>query len=152
MIVVGPRGRLLADSAGTGLGSASYASRPEIARALRGEADQGTRHSDTLGEDVLFTAVPVVRGDRTVGAVRVTQSVDTVQQEVRSDTLALVGVGALALLLGLGVAWLLLLGVAAATVAVPKLPRRWSGCAVRFRSRRQGSSARWRWVRSFVRS
>ncbi len=107
VIVVGSRGRLLADSAGSGLGSASYASRPEIARALRGEAGQGTRHSDTLGEDVLFTAVPVIRGARTVGAVRVTQSVDAVQREVRNDTLALVGVGALALLLGLGVAWLL---------------------------------------------
>ena len=34
VIVVGPRGRLIADSAGTGLESASYASRPEIAAAL----------------------------------------------------------------------------------------------------------------------
>ncbi len=107
VIVVGPRGRLLADSAGRGLGAASYASRPEVALALHGEADQGTRHSDTLGEDVLFTAIPVIRNDRTIGAVRVTQSVDAVQREVRNDTLALVGVGALALLLGLGVAWLL---------------------------------------------
>ena len=61
MIVVGPRGRLIADSEGPGLESASYASRPEIAAALRGTADQGTRHSDTLGEDVLFTAVPVLQ-------------------------------------------------------------------------------------------
>ena len=63
----GPGGRLIADSAGTGLGSASYASRPEIARALRGQAGQGTRHSNTLGVDVLFTAVPVVRGDAPPG-------------------------------------------------------------------------------------
>ena len=145
MIVVGPRGRLLADSAGTGLGSASYASRPEIARALRGEADQGTRHSDTLGEDVLFTAVPVVRGDRTVGAVRVTQSVDTVQQEVRSDTLALVGVGALALLLGLGVAWLLAGSLARPLRALAGTARRWPvGTWTRARPpRARASSARW---------
>jgi signal transduction histidine kinase len=37
----------------------------------------------------------------------VTQSVDAVHTEVRNDALALVGVGAVALALGLGVAWLL---------------------------------------------
>ena len=105
VIVVGERGRLLADSAGTGSGS--YASRPEIARALAGRPSQGERHSDSLGEDLLFTAVPVVdRGD-TVGAVRVTQSVSAVNDEVRNDVLALIGVAAVVLLLGLGVAWLL---------------------------------------------
>ena len=36
VIVVGPRGGLLADSAGTGAGSESYANRPEIAAALAG--------------------------------------------------------------------------------------------------------------------
>jgi hypothetical protein len=61
VIVVDRRGRLLADSAGAGLRSTSYASRPEVARALRGRPSQGTRHSDSLGVDLLFTAVPVVR-------------------------------------------------------------------------------------------
>jgi two-component system, OmpR family, sensor kinase len=105
VIVVNRRGRLLVDSERTG--SASYASRPEIARALAGEPSQGQRHSDSLGEDVLFTAVPVLDRGRTVGAVRVTQSVAAVHREVRSDVLALVGVAAVVLLLGLGVAWLL---------------------------------------------
>jgi two-component system, OmpR family, sensor kinase len=108
VIVVGPRGRLLADSAGSGLRSTSYASRPEIAQALGGQpVVQGERHSDSLDEDLLFTAVPVVVGGETRGAVRVTQSVDAVNSEVRSDVIALVGVGVLALALGLGVAWLL---------------------------------------------
>jgi signal transduction histidine kinase len=107
VIVVDARGRLLADSAGGGLRSTSYADRPEIARALRGEADQGTRQSESLDEELLFTTVPVVVGTRTRGAVRVTQSVDAVNDEVRSDVLALIGVGVVALLLGLGVAWLL---------------------------------------------
>ncbi|MEA2329975.1 MAG: hypothetical protein QOH58_113 [Thermoleophilaceae bacterium] len=106
VIVVGPSGRLLADSEDAELGT-SYASRPEIAEALRGQTTQGERHSDSLGEDLLYTAVPVVSGGRTQGAVRVTQSVDAVQQEVRSDVIALVGVGAVVLVLGLGLAWLL---------------------------------------------
>jgi len=60
VIVVGPRGGLLADSAGTGGGSESYASRPEIASALAGTPRQGTRNSTTVGEELLFTAVPIL--------------------------------------------------------------------------------------------
>ena len=107
VIVVNRRGRLVADSAGPGRGAGSYASRPEIAKALDGRPSQGERHSDSLGENLLFTAVPVVDQGRTVGAVRVTQSVDAVHSEVRDDVLALIGVAAVVLLLGLGVAWLL---------------------------------------------
>ena len=107
VVIVDARGRLLADSAGEGLESESYATRPEIAKALRGSTSQGERRSDDLDQDLLFTAVPVVDAGRTAGAVRVTQSVDSVNDEVRNDTLALVGVGAIALLLGLGVASLL---------------------------------------------
>ena len=93
VIVTDPRGRLLADSAGSGLRSASYASRPEVARALRGGTAQGTRHSSSLDQDLLFTSVPIVSRGRPTGAVRVTQSVDAVQDEVRRDRVALVGVG-----------------------------------------------------------
>ena len=107
VIVVNRRGGLLADSAGPGRGASSYASRPEIARALDGQPSQGERHSNSLGEDVLYTAVPVLDRGRTVGAVRVTQSVAAVHREVRNDVWALVGVAAVVLLLGLGVAWLL---------------------------------------------
>jgi signal transduction histidine kinase len=107
VVIVDARGRLLADSAGEGLEDEDYATRPEIAAALRGETSQGERHSDDLDQDLLFTAVPVVSEGRTTGAVRITQSVDAVNREVRNDTLALVGVGVIALLLGLGVAALL---------------------------------------------
>jgi signal transduction histidine kinase len=106
VIVVDARGRLLADSAGGGLRSTSYGSRPEVARALAGDTVQGRRQSDSLNEELLFTSVPVLDGARTVGAVRVTQSVDEVNQEVRDDVLAVIGVGLGALALGIGVAWL----------------------------------------------
>jgi signal transduction histidine kinase len=107
VIVTDRRGRLLADSAGTGLRLASYANRPEIAAAIAGNADQGTRHSDTLGGELLYTAVPVVDNGRPVGAVRVTQSVDEVGHRVRRNVLVVVGVGLAALALGLGIAWVL---------------------------------------------
>jgi signal transduction histidine kinase len=107
VIVVDRRGRLLADSAGSGLRGRSYASRPEIASALAGRPEQGERHSDSLGKDLLFTAVPVVSAGRPTGAVRVTQSVEAVSVRKRRDVLVLVGLALVALLLGLAVAWLL---------------------------------------------
>lgn len=141
VIVVGPRGRLLADSAGTGLRGVSYASRPEIAAALRGQpVVQGERHSESLDEDLLFTAVPVVSNGRTTGAVRVTQSVDAVNDEVRNDVLALIGVGILALALGLGVAWLLAGSLARPLRGLARAAHQVAGGDLDARARVEGSS------------
>ena len=105
VIVVDSTGALKADSAGRAAGS--YASRPEIRVALSGRTAQGERQSETLGTKLLYTAVPVTSGGRTVGAVRVTQSVSAVTDRVRRSVLALVAIGAAALLLGLVLAWFL---------------------------------------------
>src|SRR6478735_611677 len=86
--------------------AATYVGRPEVAAALSGKSVQGTRHSDTLNEDLLYTAVPVLDKGQTVGAVRLTQSVDGVNSTIQRDRLALAGVGLGALILGLVVAWL----------------------------------------------
>jgi len=60
-----------------------------------------------FGEDLLYTAVPVLDEGKRVGAVRVTQSVEAVTQRVRRNVLVLVGVGLIALALGLALAWVL---------------------------------------------
>jgi signal transduction histidine kinase len=107
VIVVDTRGRLVADSAGEGLRRQSYLGRPEVAAALRGQTSQGTRRSDSLDQDLLYTAVPILRAGQPAGAVRVTQSVADVRSEMRADVLALIGIGAAVLVLGLGLAWIL---------------------------------------------
>ena len=105
VIVVDHSGTLRADS--DGLRTGSYGNRPEIRTALQGRIAQGRRFSDTLDQSVLFTAVPIVRGESRVGAVRVTQSVDAIDRRVRRDTLGLIGIGLIALVLGLAFAWVL---------------------------------------------
>jgi two-component system, OmpR family, sensor kinase len=106
VIVVDHLGGLRADSAG--LTAGSYRDRPEIRVALQeGRIAQGRRFSDTLGESLLYTAVPIVRGDDRVGAVRITQSVDAIDARVRRDILGLVGIGLIALVLALAFAWVL---------------------------------------------
>jgi len=106
VIVVDARGRLRADSAAVVVPRTSYRSRPEIRLALSGQRAQGQRHSVTLGQDLLYTAVPVTNVG-VVGAVRVTQNVDAVGHRIRRSIVVLIGIGAFALLIGLLIAWFL---------------------------------------------
>ncbi len=100
VMVVSRNGRVIADSAGPAALGSHYRSRPEIATALKGEAYQDTRPSQILNTELLATAVPILHGGRTVGAVRVTQSVDAVNSAVRR---AIAGLGILSVVvLGLG--------------------------------------------------
>jgi len=101
VVVVGEDGRLLADSSGTDRLGTDYGARPEIASALNGDPYQERRHSDTLGQEILATAVPIVESGRTVGAVRITQSVEAVSRATRRAILGLAAIGALVLALGL---------------------------------------------------
>src|SRR4051812_888068 len=80
VIVVDAAGRLLADSAGAAPG-VTYATRPEIRTALSGRTAQGERHSASLDQDILFTALPIVQRGQREGAVRVTQSLNAVHAE-----------------------------------------------------------------------
>jgi signal transduction histidine kinase len=109
VIVVGAAGRLRADSTVGVTRPLQYRSpaRPEIGVALTGNQAQGVRHSDTLGEDLLYTAVPITNNGRVVGAVRVTQSLGAVHTRIRNGVLALVAIGAFALVVGLALAWFL---------------------------------------------
>ena len=98
--MVDRRGRLIADSSGGSTGR-SYASRPEVGAALEGRAEQITRHSQTLGADILATAVPVLEHGRPHGAVRITQSVAAVSRAVRTSLLDLAALAGVVLLLAL---------------------------------------------------
>ncbi len=109
VIVVGRGGRLLVDSGDPSPPRVQYATaaRPELQAALAGGRAQGERHSDTLGKDLLYTAVPVTNQGNVVGVVRVTQSLGAVHAKIRRGVLALVAIGAFALVVGLALAWFL---------------------------------------------
>ena len=100
VIVVDARGDLLADSEGTPPGR-SYAGRPEIGVALDGRPDQRERRSETVGENLLLTSVPVIVEGRTAGAVRISQAVDAVDRAVWRSVAGLALIGLLVIGLGL---------------------------------------------------
>ena len=89
---------------------ASGASRrgPSSAAALRGDVATGTRHSSTLGYDLLYVAVPIASGGTVHGAVRITYPTSELDRRVRNYWLVLAGIArvvlAAAALLGLSFA------------------------------------------------
>ncbi len=101
VVIVDRDGRLVADSASEDALGADYSTRPEIAAALRGRTFQEQRHSQTLDEEILATALPVLARGEPEGAVRVTQSIDAVNRATRSSILGLIAIGGVVLLLGL---------------------------------------------------
>lgn len=114
LVIVNATGHVLADSAGpTELGT-SYESRPEIETALDGRPVQVQRASRTLDQQILATAVPIIRDGRVAGAVRVSQSVGAVHQAVLQVELAIGLIGLIVLALGL-----LAGGLLAAQIARP---------------------------------
>jgi signal transduction histidine kinase len=92
---------VLVDSAGLGQVGSSYHSRPEIQGALEGHPIQVQRTSRTLGQQILATAVPIIHNGRTVGAVRVTQSVAAVHHAVLHVELELALIALVVLAIGL---------------------------------------------------
>jgi signal transduction histidine kinase len=101
VLIVNATGSVLVDSAGPAQIGASYESRPEIDRALAGRPTQVQRTSRTLGQQILATAVPIIHDGRTVGAVRVTQSVAAVHQAVLHVELEIALIALVVLAIGL---------------------------------------------------
>jgi signal transduction histidine kinase len=80
-----------------------YSTRPEVAQALEGTIAAGSRFSQTLGEDLVFVAVPVISGEDIVGAVRLTYPASVVDEEV-AERLSVIGIVALLTLAMAGIA------------------------------------------------
>jgi signal transduction histidine kinase len=103
VVVVDTTGLAVADSSATGTGS-SFANREEIRTALSGRVATGTRHSATLGADLLYVAVPVASAGVVHGAVRITYPTSTRDARVRRSWFTLGGVAAVSLLAAAGLA------------------------------------------------
>lgn len=103
VVVTDARGVAVADSSGLD-GERSFINRPEITRALTGRVATGTRHSATLGADLLYVAVPVASGGAVLGAVRITYPTSVADARVRRSWLTLGAVAAVSLLASAGLA------------------------------------------------
>ncbi len=93
VVVVDGRGISVIDSDPPSSGPRNFATRPEIATALRGNVATGTRHSNTLDQNLLYVAAPVSSGAKVIGAVRITYPTSAVDSRVHRYWLMLLAVG-----------------------------------------------------------
>jgi signal transduction histidine kinase len=140
ILVVNGHGIVLVDSAGPAQVGVSYDSRPEIQAALRGRPVQVQRSSRTLGQEILATAVPIIRHGRTVGAVRVTQSVAAVNSAVDRAILGLAILVLVVLTLGLLAGTVIAAQVVRPIRRLEQIARRVAGGDLEARARLEGSS------------
>ena len=103
VVIVDAQGRALVDSESQGVG-ADFSTRPEVAAALDGTVATGTRHSRTLGTDLLYVAVPVASGGVVHGAARITYPTSEVDERVRRYWLILAAIAAVVLAVAVALA------------------------------------------------
>ena len=97
VVIVDRHGRSIADSHPTVATETSFASRPEVAAALRGNTASGIRTSATLDTKLLYVAVPVASGGKIFGAVRITYPTSALDHRINRYRLALVAVALIVL-------------------------------------------------------
>jgi signal transduction histidine kinase len=101
VLIVDRDGRTVYDSRDPGDPAAldrDYSTRPEIADALAGSRATGTRPSDTLGQDLLYVAVPVASGGVVHGAVRITYPTTALAARITRNWLMLGAIAVVVLL------------------------------------------------------
>jgi signal transduction histidine kinase len=92
VVVVNGRGRALVDTDPPEAGVRDFSTRPEFREALGGRVATGVRHSQLLGTDLLYVAVPVSSNGRVTGAVRITYPTSAVDERVRRYRLTLLAI------------------------------------------------------------
>ncbi|HUR84162.1 MAG TPA: ATP-binding protein [Solirubrobacteraceae bacterium] len=151
VVIVDRAGRVLSDSEGAAAPGALYATqgRPELLAALRGRRVQIERNSETLGEELLVSAEPIFRRGDVVGGVRLSQSVESVNDAVDETMLGILAVGVAVLLTALGVAYLLARGIANPIMRLEEAAERVAGGDLDARAAVEGTNEQRSLARSF---
>lgn len=112
VVVTNGLGQVVATNDQTIVIGANFSNRPEISDALEGLPAVGERNSVTLGQQLLFVAVPVLLGDQVLGVVRLSHPQSQVDKEVRSQILGIVIAGLITLVASAAIAIPIALGIA----------------------------------------
>jgi len=99
--VVDRAGVVLADSREDPLRMENHKGRPEIARALRGGVGSSTRFSDTMGGDMHYVAVPLVKDGQGIGVLRVSRFLTEIDDILWALDKRIITIAAVALLISL---------------------------------------------------
>lgn len=88
--IIDSAGFLVASTDPTAVPGSDYTNRLEVRSAIRGDFASGIRESVSLGGSIVYVAVPIVFGDRVLGAVRLTSPKSEIDSEVDEQVRRLV--------------------------------------------------------------
>ncbi|MFI5347403.1 MAG: two-component system histidine kinase PnpS [Elusimicrobiota bacterium] len=128
--LIAPDGRLAGDSEldDAALARAeNHSTRPEVAAAFAGAPGLATRHSVTVGREMLYAASPIERGTRTLGAARLSVPLTEVEKQVGRVRALVLWTTLAALLVALAAAGALARGVARPVAEMADAARRIAG-------------------------
>jgi two-component system phosphate regulon sensor histidine kinase PhoR len=99
--IVAGDGIVLGDSQEDPAGMENHSDRPEVAQALTGTVGTSIRHSETLGRDMMYVAVPIEAGSTIVGAARVSLPLTAINQTIGHINKAIALAAVIAAVLGI---------------------------------------------------
>lgn len=83
----------------------NHANRPEIVEAVQTGQGSSIRYSDTVGYQLLYTAVPIIINGRIVGYLRISVPLQTIQANIQSTIQILISITILAAFIAMFLAW-----------------------------------------------
>ena len=105
--IIALNGMVLGDSEEDPSAMENHANRPEIVDALTTGVGESTRYSTTLGQKMMYVAVPVSYQDEILGVARVSLSLTAVEKAVRQVTVSVTIATAVATALVILAAWII---------------------------------------------
>ena len=96
-------GQVLGDSDEEPSRMDNHADRPEFITALQGETGMAVRFSNTLEEQMMYLAVPIIREDKLSGVARISIPITFIEQALRTIEFKIGGVGLAVALLAAGI-------------------------------------------------
>jgi len=105
--IIALNGTVLGDSEEDPSAMENHANRPEIVDALATGVGESTRYSTTLGQKMMYVAVPISYHDEILGVARVSLPLTAVENVVRQVTVSIIIAMAVAMALVILAAWII---------------------------------------------
>lgn len=84
LTVILPDGTVVGDSEAMPAQMENHGDRPEIIKALAGSEGSSTRFSETLGQHMMYVAIPILDDESIQGVVRVSIAIDDIVTQLRA--------------------------------------------------------------------
>lgn len=105
--VVMPTGKVIGDSETDPAQMENHRDRPEILKAFQGGIGYSRRFSDTLGESLMYAAIPIQDNGRPAAVLRVSLPVTFIDQELKLIQQKIIFVGVFTILFASGISLLI---------------------------------------------